>query len=427
MFENSFIEQLIDLMSRDQLESTAKIINLKIPGFSVKRINSIPDVILQNHLKRKLQKVNEARLFFKAIVQTSKEEYQGLSQEEFIYKLDNDHLDIPLKLILLTYYFPELYTENKDEIFTTLMSDDHLSSVLLSEKDVKKELKVLASLEVNFLIKKIKTIFRNVSYDQTNKNDIKSLVKLMTTILKEEHQIQLNDIDKNELEDENYLHIFLLFFSKLLLEWDNELEQNNNTINQQKIEIAKLEQDNKKLHEQLSELNKEMEKIKAKYKVLQQEIKNKTTSINALKQSIKEKESTEKSLKLSINNLHHDIENMKAEIQEKENFYQQIQLVNENIKVFSSKKDRKLEVLIGSEKIIYFEKIEDFYKKVNDLNEEIVFIVTDGIPTRNIFKLENQLKTKKHIKYRLVSQGTKNIIRSIITYLEGELRYEVVK
>jgi SMC interacting uncharacterized protein involved in chromosome segregation len=427
MFESSFIEQLIDLMSRDQLESTAKIINLKIPGFSVKRINSIPDVILQNHLKRKLQKVNEARLFFKAIVQTSKEEYQGLSQEEFIYKLDNDHLDIPLKLILLTYYFPELYTENKDEIFTTLMNDDQLSSVLLSEKDVKKELKVLAPLEVNFLIKKIKTIFRNVSYDQTNKNDIKSLVKLMTTILKEEHQIQLNDIDKNELEDENYLHIFLLFFSKLLLEWDNELEQNNNTINQQKIEIAKLEEDNKKLHEQLSELNKEMDKIKTKYKVLQQEIKNKTTSINALKQSIKEKESTEKSLKLSINNLHHDIENMKAEIQEKENFYQQIQLVNENIKVFSSKKDRKLEVLIGSEKIIYFEKIEDFYKKVNDLNEEIVFIVTDGIPTRNIFKLENQLKTKKHIKYRLVSQGTQNIIRSIITYLEGELRYEVVK
>lgn len=96
------------------------------------------------------------------------------------------------------------------------------------------------------------------------------------------------------------------------------------------------------------------------------------------------------------------------------------------LKCFYRKKNEIIEALIGIERIFYFASIDQFSEQLKVIEKELVFIVTDGISTKDIFKMEKLLKEHHKIQYRLVSQGTQNIIRSIISYLEGEFRYEVV-
>ncbi|MCE3043349.1 hypothetical protein, partial [Lacticaseibacillus rhamnosus] len=76
-----------------------------------------------------------------------------------------------------------------------------------------------------------------------------------------------------------------------------------------------------------------------------------------------------------------------------------------------------------------FQTMDELEEKIaSQVNSgQLIFIATDGLSSRDIFRIEKWLNEKPDIHFRFVSQGSKSIIRKIISYLEGELRYAAIK
>lgn len=424
MYESSFVEQVIELMSKKILLETTKMVKLKVPGFSSSKVKTIPEVVLRNHLKKKLQKVNNAKILFTSVIEATENEYSGLPQEEFLYKLENDkEIEPPIKLILLTYYFPALYKNEKDTIIKSLSEKSNLAEALLGEKDIKKELKALAALSMNDLEERLSTIFPNIEQVFLDSSDTKSVVYPFFKVLKEMEKDTFHGIDIDQLNQESYLHICILFIQKLIEKWEEELDRNERSMKLQDNKIQQLKDMNERLNKQLTMIKNEMKAMKTEREQLAKEVTNKEL---VLQKIIKEKEISEHQYKKEIEQLHKQMEKMYSIQEESNNRVQPFQLIREDIKVFLSKNDEIIETLIGKERVCYFSSIDHFSEQLKMIEKELVFIVTDGISTKDIFKIEKLLKEHHKIQYRLVSQGTQNIIRSIISYLEGELRYEVV-
>jgi hypothetical protein len=424
MYESSFVEQVIELMSKKILLETTKMVKLKVPGFSSSKVKTIPEVVLRNHLKKKLQKVNNAKILFTSVIEATENEYSGLPQEEFLYKLENDkETEPPFKLILLTYYFPDLYKNERDTIIKSLSKKSNLAESLLGEKDINKELKALAALSTNELEKKISNIFPNIDHVFLDGSDTKSTVYLFFNILKEIEKETFHDINFDQLNQESYLHICILIIQKMVEKWGEELKRNELLMKITENKIQQVKDENERLNKQLTMMTKEMKDVKTKRKQLAKEVKSKEL---VLQKMIKEKEISASQYKKEIEQLHKQMEKKHSNQEELNNRVMSFQLIREDIKVFLSKKDEIIEALIGKKRICYFTSIDHFSEQLKMIEKELVFIVTDGISTKDIFKIEKLLKGHHKIQYRLVSQGTQNIIRSIISYLEGELRYEVV-
>ncbi|MED1488387.1 hypothetical protein [Bacillus smithii] len=424
MYESTFIEQVIELMSNKHLVETAKMVKLKIPGFTSGKVKSIPEVILRTHLRKKLQNVKNAKILFTSVIGVMEDEYSGLPQEEFLYKLENDkETEPPIKLILLTYYFPALYKNEKDTIIKSLSEKSNLAEALLGEKDIKKELKALAALSMNNLEEKFPTIFPNIEHVFLDGSDTKSTVYPFFNVLKEIEKETFHGIDLDQLNQESYLHICILFIQKLIEKWEGELDRIERSMKIQENKIQQAKDENERLNKQLEMMTKEMEDVKTKREQLAQEVKNKE---QALKKIVKEKEISEHQYKKEIEQLYKQLEKKHSNKEKSDKRIEPFQLINEDIKVFLPKKNEIIEALIGIERIFYFASIDQFSEQLKVIEKELVFIVTDGISTKDIFKMEKLLKEHHKIQYRLVSQGTQNIIRSIISYLEGEFRYEVV-
>ena len=423
MYEDNFIEHMIVLMSKEYLEETAKIIKLTIPGFTARNISTLPEVLLRKHLKKSLQKIKTANAFLLSVIMAMEEEYRGLEKEEFLYKLENDKGMAPFtKLIILTYFFPGLYKNEENTIIECLKEKRSLTKALLGEKDVRKELEALASIAFNDLQENLPIVFPNKSIP-LERNDKNSLVLPFLIFLKECAKDTFNDIDLDQLDQQNDVHICILFIQQLVEIWAKEKNQDAQEIKEQKSQIRHLREQNEKLSKQFEKLNKELKDAKTEHERIEHKARDKDQE---LKKIMNEKEVAELKYKKEIKQLRKHLEKLQTEKEKLVKIMESFPILTEHIKVFVPKKDEIMETLIGKERVCYFESIEQFSNQLKEVGNELIFIVTDGIPTKDIFKIEKLLKSGLKNQYRLVSQGTQKIIRSIISYLEGELHYEVV-
>lgn len=421
MYDIEFIDNVIDLMNRREIEFTLNSIKYKIPGFS--SYKNIPDALLYRHIKKAFQSIKNIQIFYSNLIKSNEKNFSKETKEELIIGLDSKK-DMPsfIKLVLITYYYPEMYTKNKEELIKVLKNKDKLSQKI-SLIDTSELLNTKVNIVTKESLNKIRKLFE-VVVDEENKKSIdeveikdnykkifirESLEILQKIYLQKNEYLQIATLET----ENNQLNIALLLINELLTYTEKKLSEKKETIK----ELQKINRMQKK---ELHFLNSEKEKIEErffeleqKYEKLNESNKKKIELLNNQKiHEINKKED-------EIQQLTREKEILMKEIEENIGVMQKLQLINENVNFYLFKENKAIEVIFGKDKISYVNTIEDLLNNIVKMENRTIFIETNNISTKEQFNIENKLK-KNNIRYLFLSQDTSRIIRSAITYLEGE-------
>ena len=102
-----------------------------------------------------------------------------------------------------------------------------------------------------------------------------------------------------------------------------------------------------------------------------------------------------------------------------------IVLEKEDIILASKVHEPIFQQFLSHERVLLFSSIDDLEKLLADEGREL-FINSDGLTTKEMFRIENMLEESGK-RFRYVGQGPVHVLRQIIYYLEGELRYEAIE
>lgn len=422
IYEEEFITQLIELMNREDLAFTLSIMDYKIPGFSKKNYNLVPDTILNRHANKAFKKINIVKNYYSSVIKLNEKNYSSLTQEEFIIKLDqNESIPQFVKFILIACYYPQLYLENKEKLMDILRENEKISKFLLSNPSEILEVKTKIVLEDS--LQKLNDLFRNVipnidEMDDANKKDLLNQgLKILQTKYEKRNDFQITKV-KTETDK---LNLSLLLIYEILCQSENFLKDKDKAIEDLNKRIEEEKKSKDVLISEIKSIKFNLEKLEEKYLELKEKYEKEVNLLNYQKDiEIKQKESL-------IQELNNKIQKLREAMDNDATLKQELKLIDEDVEIFLFNKNKVIEVVFGKDRTHYVDSINQLLQEISNIENRIVFIVTNNISTKDQFKIESQLRKNKQIRYRFISEDTKKVIRTSISYLEGELRYEIIQ
>ncbi|MDY0407658.1 hypothetical protein ACFFIS_06790 [Virgibacillus soli] len=414
--------------------------NGKIPGFT-RNVLKAPLPLVKGTAKKRLWKVNDAIHFLGIYVKGLLEKYKELSKAEFFTQIEMDeNVSNGQKFTLFFIIHFEEYMRKKEEIRQNIIAGlppfQNLVNVTLSDK-----LKAHSTIYQKEIKSKIDKIF-----DSFYEDSVKMKKKPNQTL----KEVLENEALPKPIEG-YYLKAFYQFLDELK-GWNVEelgslkslvIFDLINIINRRQTEffdsVGVLKKDFQlevnKVNNRLVKTVKETHKKEEKIKKLEEEKNELVDNNNSLRKEIEQSQRTIREVRLErekyIELMHKKQSNIKELKNQlnmvtsaKDRIYKKL-FESENICLFTKVRDDSLLHYFTQEQIIYFKDTADLKNNITPrIQSKICFLNLDGIMIRDSFKLEEQFQ-QKGIIYRIVSGGVNKNIRSIVYYLEGELRYEV--
>lgn len=436
MYDNEYINFISQKISYNDLLKVSNVMNVNVPGFPSNKLRSVPEKMLRNHFRKRLQRYGSATDFYKRKIELYERSYTGLNEREFLYKLKNDHeIDDLTKLILITYYFPNLYYENKEKILK-LKSCADVMEIFIGEIDYKEDweakIKILSKAVAQNIFYLFSDLDKKVLEELTGGLFNIAFLKILKYL--DEKKYGSIPIDQaNVLKDKIFIMVIFEFLERWRKEKTNyekdllslKTLKEDTVVNNQSLQkkLKKLKHEKEILSDNIHSLEEEEKKLINKYECLVEE-KN-----DVIKTVRKEKQKLEQNYNNQVLLLKSQLQGYKQKVQESYEKKHGYNLISENIILFQSENNELTEMLLGKERIFLFQTMDELEEKIaSQVNSgQLIFIATDGLSSRDIFRIEKWLNEKPDIHFRFVSQGSKSIIRKIISYLEGELRYAAIK
>lgn len=406
-----------------------------IPGFSRKNSFRAPESLLKNIARKRLWKVNNAIKYLNMYVGKLTSKYNELSLNEFFYQVNSDEkISKGQRFALFFMCYFEEYMAKKDLIERNIKTNkpplNQIVTVSLSD-----QMKAIYSSEKSRLLKDITEILET-KQDKNYPNIEIPNNKTLRDILK--------DASLSNLNDGNYLKLFI-HFNDELEEWG--LDESSDFMKIVLLDFINLYKRHKGNH--TKKIKKVNEELKSKQKRIDeiidqtsQEIKQFKTKTSKMGEKKDELLKITKTQQKTINHLTSERDKYKHDLQseqlqntqmmkqvrtlEKQSIKSDPTLLDgEKIYLFTKVKNKLFNHYFTNEQIVYFNNIDEIQAKILSCSQEAIYFINfDGIPTKESFRIESSFQDKK-LTYRIVSNGIKNIVRSIIYYLEGELRHEI--
>lgn len=443
-----FLEnQLFKCFTTEDLLSFAIRTNIRIPGFTRMNYHKVPVIMLKNLIRKKLKTVKEPLKVIRILVEDLQDDFNDLPLDKFAVKVSLiESISKAEKLALFYLNYPIEYDKNSDQIDDNIVRKiDPLNGILyvpLSEKlqnlddlfkdDFADYLQKVMPQHVN--VEGCNSFLQGFAYSNLKEYLLSSTPPRPG----QGYYLMLYDQFKDEIDNwewkekigfKNLLLYDAIYFTHSLIEEIAELQMLNQEIkNDFSLEIRKI----KKLHE------KQMERHWESRKKLDIRMKETKEKLHNSSQVIKQKEKR-------ITKLVDEMDTYQAEFEKERQKHKQMKreyeafvlnaetrrtphlFEDEKIYLFTTITDDTLTDFFGKEQIIHFEPKVDFLSEFPFLEDEaICFVNLDGLPVKQSFLIEREFENND-MRYRIVSGGSKNIVRKIIYYLEGVLRHEVKK
>src|SRR5690625_2238013 len=425
---NDFLENfLFDYLNKDEYIDIILFSGRSIDGFSKQNIHKAPKALLKSHAKQRVKRIRDARNILKLFVIEHLSQFKDLPLEQFISQVDLfEDVSLGQKLTLLFLNYNDIFQEKSVLIKENLLADEppFQDLVTISVSDT---IKALYSSEQRYLSKVIKQLllFEGKVLNKRSKEEKRTLQEILNNEkvppvkmgqylkLYVEHYKELADFDKDSLNE--FMNLVFVdaisLYEKHRKQLENDLEELDNHLTDElehtKAEVANLSSENNRLKAELAQLTED-------YRLKEQSVVNLTAQRNELQQLYDEQIQTNNVLKSKVTTLEEQLVGAEVKLFELEEIYFVTQVEDASFKFYFS-----------DEQIIYYRSVADLENKLASCDaQSIYFINFDPVTTRDSFAIESCF-TKRNLLYRLVSNGTKNIIRTIVYYLEGELRYAI--
>lgn len=436
---SSFIDDLFELFSEEELKKAAKVMNPTIPGFTKRNIAKAPISLLKKKTIEMI-KGNRTENLLKDTGLDHLKHYQDIKEfEDFLFQIQVDaNLSPSSKFALMVHLFPDKYEENQKLIHENIIQGKDPFHQLMSIKPTfEKEFAVKANLRKNiFDFQQMISLFEE-------HEDFQDLINTHNSYegnLKE--RLATKNIELEQLGSYTYL------LSKYVSEW-NEWEVDEKYAF---LYLGLLDSFHFFYHE-FYLLKEGMEKLQIKEKELHEQIKKDQDKQARLSRSYeklkKEKKEWEKEklqlismteeLDNKIKNQSHQLKNRESEelklIKKIEDLSIKVQgnlikvkgiLQNEKVLFITTNADPLFSLFLFQNQILMMEKKEWLHldKLPESFQYKILFINASNLTTKEMFIIEDKLR-KEQVIFRFLCGEPVEMIRKIIYMLEGDITHEV--
>ncbi len=375
----------------------------KIPGFSKNKYIKAPEPIIRKVARDQIRHMKSSYEFLEKLVQLELNKYEELTLEEFFTKLEmDDDMQDDEKLILFFMKYPELFEEKRDQIAANMKAKrPPLENIIeMKQTDL---LQMVSNINDEQLKKKVDSFYKFYMLQENEQQEEESLT--LTELFETAHSPG----------DGQYIRAFYNHYDELLAEDDANQEAFYRLLLTDLTTIALAEhvESRKELYEAIRSLKESAERalqLEDQLDKKEEEMNRLTTNYEALKKV----EQAHDDLQEEVARLNEQLRQSSIRLIERDHLYV----------VTNRSKEQWAAYVDPSQIIVYdtYAQLNDVWKKADV--EAVYFVDQYRLSSKQMFDIEKQAES---IKMRFVSGSFPSMVRTIIYYLESELRYETIK
>ncbi|GGD13966.1 hypothetical protein [Pontibacillus salipaludis] len=411
-------QDFLNHVSKKEMAKIAQVFDLKVQGFSKKRLVSAPPPMLKQTITKFMDSLTDLRIFFRGFTGPFIEDMEAHEFSELILQASlEESMTDTQKMMIVAVLFPERYEDNRkrmienvengEDVFTGLQ-EFSLEEILKGH--AQKHETTLPSLIDSFLEKH--TIIEDLPEEL-------DLVSFFEKEYEEDHETEaLQIVSEYDLNGEDYSSEELLPLYKLAL---HELI----TLADRTITKANEEREGA-LHEKASAERKASRYYKRRDDLLRQ-----------LKEKEQDRQDGEKDQREERLELQRQNETLERELEKVRQEYKDAMKKKEDaeIDVFSelddflfitSERAERYDSFIPEKKLLTYNTDRSFSEQFKFIPEnKLIFIDTNSLSSKAQLEVRKYLQQKQY-SYKFVSGSPQSVFRKIIFYLEGDATYEAI-
>lgn len=406
-------EKLAQLFLKDYLYHYLRkeaLINLilatggKISGFSKNKYMKAPEPIIRKVARDQIRHLKSAYEFLEKLSESELEKYQDLSLDEFFTKLTmEENMQDDEKLILFFMKFPELFEEKREAIDANRKENrPPLENIIQIENT--EILQMVSNLHEEQLKEKVAHFY--TLYVQENEEEApEASVETLAELLEAAHspggghyvRTFYNDYDEFVLEEEADREAFY----RLLL---------TDLITLALAERSEVKREFLDALQELKDVLERSEQLEGKLEKKEHETAQLATELQALK-----------GIKREHDVLLEEVEQLKNQLRQSS-----IRLIErDHLYIVTNRPKEQWEIYVDGSQILHYETYDELLEQLENMDERAVYFIDQyRLSSKQMFGIEQQAKS---FMMRFMSGSFPAMVRTIIYYLESELRYETIE
>lgn len=373
-----------------------------IPGFSKNKYKA-PEPIVRKAARDQIRHMKSSYEYLEKISASEMEKYAELTVDEFFTKLNMaENMQDDEKLILFFMKFPELFEEKREAIDANMKAKrPPLENIVQVEN--KEILQMVSNINDEQLKKKVAHFYE--LYLQEEEDDVEDDVKMTVSELLE---------TAYSPGEGHYIRAFYYDYDELLLE-DADREAFYRLLLTDLVSLALTERFESKREfldvlQELREALENSEQLEGQLEKKEKEAKQLATQLQKLKE-----------IERAHDVLVEEVEQLREQLRQSS-----IHLIeHDHLYVVTSRSKEQWAPYVDASQILHYETYDELnrlLKKVDD--RAVYFIDQHRLSAKQMFEVEQRAQS---MMMRFISGSCPAMVRTIIYYLESELRYETIK
>lgn len=374
-----------------------------IPGFSKNKYKA-PEPIVRKAARDQIRHMKSSYAYLEKISESEMEKYAELTVDEFFTKLNMaEDMKDDEKLILFFMKYPELFEEKREVIDANMKAKrPPLENIVQVEN--KEILQMVSNINDDQLKNKVDRFYE--LYLQEEEDDVEEDVKMTVSELLE---------TAYSPGEGHYIRAFYYDYDELLLEEEADREAFYRLLLTDLVTLALTERFESK-HEFLDVL---------------QELKDALESAEQLEGQLEKKEKEAKQLATELQKLKeieraHDVLEEEVEQLKEQLRQSSIRLIEQDhLYVVTNRPKEQWASYVDESQIMHYDTYDQLIRLLEEADERAVYFIDQHrLSSKQMFEVEHRAQS---MMMRFISGSYIAMVRTIIYYLESELRYETIK
>lgn len=373
-----------------------------IPGFSKNKYKA-PEPIVRKAARDQIRHMKSSYEYLEKISASEMEKYAELTVDEFFTKLNMaENMQDDEKLILFFMKFPELFEEKREAIDANMKAKrPPLENIVQVEN--KEILQMVSNINDEQLKKKVAHFYE--LYLQEEEDDVEDDVKMTVSELLE---------TAYSPGEGHYIRAFYYDYDELLLE-DADREAFYRLLLTDLVSLALTERFESKREfldvlQELREALENSEQLEGQLEKKEKEAKQLATQLQKLKE-----------IERAHDVLVEEVEQLREQLRQSS-----IHLIeHDHLYVVTSRSKEQWAPYVDASQILHYETYDELNRLLEKVDDQAVYFIDQHrLSAKQMFEVEQRAQS---MMMRFISGSCPAMVRTIIYYLESELRYETIK
>lgn len=373
-----------------------------IPGFSKNKYKA-PEPIVRKAARDQIRHMKSSYEYLEKISASEMEKYAELTVDEFFTKLNMaENMQDDEKLILFFMKFPELFEEKREAIDANMKAKrPPLENIVQVEN--KEILQMVSNINDEQLKKKVAHFYE--LYLQEEEDDVEDDVKMTVSELLE---------TTYSPGEGHYIRAFYYDYDELLLE-DADREAFYRLLLTDLVSLALTERFESKREfldvlQELREALENSEQLEGQLEKKEKEAKQLATQLQKLKE-----------IERAHDVLVEEVEQLREQLRQSS-----IHLIeHDHLYVVTSRSKEQWAPYVDASQILHYETYDELNRLLEKVDDRAVYFIDQHrLSAKQMFEVEQRAQS---MMMRFISGSCPAMVRTIIYYLESELRYETIK